>query len=39
VQKTMRNTNVVSRVGVFEDETCFEQVSVVSFASLQNIMS
>jgi hypothetical protein len=39
VQKTMRNTNVVFEVGVFEDEICFEQVSVLSFTSLQNIVS
>jgi hypothetical protein len=29
MQKTMHNTNVVFGVGVFEDETCFKQVSVV----------
>jgi hypothetical protein len=28
VQETMRNTNVVFGVGMFEDETCFEQVNV-----------
>ncbi len=39
VQKTMHNINVVSGVGVSEDETCFEQVSVVSFTYLQNIVS
>ncbi len=39
VQETMRNTNVVFRVGVSENETCFEQVCVVSFTYLQNIMS
>jgi hypothetical protein len=26
-------------VGVSKDETCFEQISVVSFTSLQNIAS
>ncbi len=35
----MHNINVVSGVGVSEDETCFEQVSVVSFTYLQNIVS
>jgi hypothetical protein len=39
VQETMCNTNVVFGVGVFEDEICFEQVGVVSFTSLQNIVS
>jgi hypothetical protein len=35
----MRNTNVVFGVGMSEDETYFEQVCVVSFTSLQNIVS
>ncbi len=35
----MHNTNVVFGVGVSKDETCFEQISVVSFTSLQNIAS
>jgi len=39
VQETMHNTNVVFGVGMFEDDTCFEQISVVSFISLQNIVS
>ncbi len=33
MQEIMHNTNVFG-VGVFEDETCFEQVSVVSHTSL-----
>jgi xanthine dehydrogenase molybdopterin-binding subunit B len=37
VQKTMCNTNVVFGVGVFEDETCFKQVSVVSHISFKLI--
>ncbi len=28
VQETMHNTNVIFRVGMFEDETDFEQISV-----------
>jgi len=39
VQETMHNINVVFGVGMSEDETCFEQVCVVSFTSLQNIVS
>jgi len=39
VQEIMRNTNVVFGVRVFEDESCFEQVNVVSFTSLQNIVN
>jgi hypothetical protein len=33
MQETMHNTNVFG-VGVFKDETCFEQVSVDSLTSL-----
>ncbi len=29
MQKNVRNTNVVFGIGVFEDETCFEQISVL----------
>jgi hypothetical protein len=29
VQKNVCNTNVVFGIGVFEDETCFEQISVL----------
>jgi hypothetical protein len=35
----MRNTNVVFGIGVSKNEICFEQVSVISFTSLQNIVS
>jgi hypothetical protein len=35
----MHNTNVVFGRGVFEDETRFEQVNVISFTSLQSIVS
>ncbi len=34
VQEIMRNTNVVFGVGMFEDEICFKQISVLSHTSL-----
>jgi len=30
VQEVVHNTNVVFRVGMSKDETCFEQINVVS---------
>ncbi len=34
----MYNPNVVFGVGMFEEYTCFEQVSVISSNSLENIL-
>jgi hypothetical protein len=36
VREVVHNTNDVSGVGVFDDATCFEQVSVVSFTYLKD---
>ncbi len=39
MQEIVHNTNDVYGVGVFKDATCFEQVSVVSFTYLKDIVN
>jgi hypothetical protein len=39
VQKHVCNPNVVFRVGLSKEETCFEQISVISFTYLENTLN
>jgi hypothetical protein len=39
VKKPMHNSNVIFGVGVSKEETCFKQVNVISFNSLQNVLN
>jgi hypothetical protein len=38
VQEIVHTSNDISGMGVFEDATCFEQVSIVSFTYLKDIV-
>ncbi len=39
MQNNVRNPNVVFKVGLSKEETCFEQISVISFTSLENTLN